>query len=150
MSHHLMSYVTSSYVICHIILCTCMEQTTAYVTSSYVICHIILCHMSHHLMSYVTSSYVICHIILCHMSHHLMSYITSSQQSVSWLYVHIQGRFFWRKYSNKCWIFFLENRVIKDVGIASSGTKDVGIASSEYKSSGTRKNARLHMMAWLQ
>ena len=26
----------------------------AYVTSSYVICHIILCHMSHHLMSYVT------------------------------------------------------------------------------------------------
>ena len=36
MSHHLMSYDTSSYVICHIILC----------------------HMSHHLMSYVTSSYV--------------------------------------------------------------------------------------------
>ena len=30
----------------------------SYVTSSYVIFHIILCHMSHHLVSYVTSSYV--------------------------------------------------------------------------------------------
>ena len=30
----------------------------SYATSSYVICHIILCHMPRHLMSFVTSSYV--------------------------------------------------------------------------------------------
>ena len=100
MSHHLMSYVTSSYVICHIILCHMSHHLMSYVTSSsqqppgsskresqrrkervrgvgvYVKRRegeIESPYAPGILVSYVISSYVICHIILCHMSHHLMS-----------------------------------------------------------------------------
>ena len=37
---------------------------TSYVTSSYILCHIIIHPMSHHHTSYVTSSYIRCHIII--------------------------------------------------------------------------------------
>ena len=36
---------------------------TFYITSSYILCHIIIHPMSHHHTSYVTSSYILCHII---------------------------------------------------------------------------------------
>ena len=36
---------------------------TYYVTSSYILCHIIIHTMSHHHTYYVTSSYILCHII---------------------------------------------------------------------------------------
>jgi hypothetical protein len=93
-----------------------ISLSSTYVTSSYVICHIILCHMSHHLLAYMDyevmiypsfekemilrrqcvgiftldqvstyrldiifiSLYHLHCVVLCHMSHHLMSYVTSS------------------------------------------------------------------------
>ena len=39
----------------------------SYVTSSYVICHIILCHTPiYHILCHIILAYYICHIILCH------------------------------------------------------------------------------------
>ena len=59
---------------------------TYYVTSSYILCHIIIHAMSHHHSYYVTSSFILdykrleilCHIIIHTMSHHHSYYVTSS------------------------------------------------------------------------
>jgi hypothetical protein len=64
MSHHHTYYVTSSYILCHIIIHT---THTYYVTSSYILCHIIIHTMSHHHTYYVTSSYIL---RIHTMSHH--------------------------------------------------------------------------------
>ena len=42
------------------ILCHMPHHLMSFVTSSYVICHVILCHLSHHLMSLVSSAGGIC------------------------------------------------------------------------------------------
>jgi hypothetical protein len=87
LSHHHTYYVTSSYILCHIIIhtmshlapvtgChiiihTMSHHHTYYVTSSYILCHI------SHLWQAVTSSYILCHIIIHTMSHHHTYYVTS-------------------------------------------------------------------------
>jgi len=55
LSHHHTFYVTSSYILCHIIIHTdehtgtpLSQGQTYYVTSSYILCHIIIHTMSHH------------------------------------------------------------------------------------------------------
>ena len=40
------------------------EESVFQVTSSYMLCHIIIHAMSHHHTCYVTSSYMLCHIII--------------------------------------------------------------------------------------
>ena len=61
--HHT-NYVTSSYILCHIIIHAMSHHHTYCVTSSYILCHIIIHTMSHHHTYYVTSSYTLCHIII--------------------------------------------------------------------------------------
>ena len=56
LSHHHTYYVTSSYILCHIIIHTMSHL--APVTG----CHIIIHTMSHHHTYYVASSYILCHI----------------------------------------------------------------------------------------
>ena len=64
MSHHLTYYVTSSYILCRIIIHTMSHHHTYYVASPYILCHIIIHTMSHHHTYYVTSSYILCHITM--------------------------------------------------------------------------------------
>jgi len=93
MSHHHTYYVTSSYILCHIIIHIMPNASTSTVQiarnfemsflsarmrmiSRYPV-H--MCHtMSHHHTYYVTSSYILCHIIIHTMSHHHTYYVTSS------------------------------------------------------------------------
>jgi hypothetical protein len=77
-------YVTSSYILCHIIIHTMSHHHT-------IIQPGIRCGgthqaaiMSHHHTYYVTSSYILCHIIMHTMSHHHTYYVTSSYHHTTW------------------------------------------------------------------
>jgi len=95
MSHHHTYYVTSSYILCHIIIQTernklKFEEEYAIFNTAIRLCHIIIHTMSHHMSHHhtyyvtswrrirniqhsntpVTSSYILCHIIIHTKSHH--------------------------------------------------------------------------------
>ena len=76
--HIIIHTMRATYILCHIIIRTMSHHHTYYVTSSYVLCHIIIHTMSHHHTYYVTSSYILCHIIIHTMSHHHTYSVTSS------------------------------------------------------------------------
>ena len=71
MSHHHTYHVTSSYILCHIIIIHTMSHHHTYVFRlMFGLCHIIIHPMSQHHTSYVTASYILCHSIIHPMSHH--------------------------------------------------------------------------------
>ena len=97
MSHHHTYYVTSSYILCHIIIHTMSHHHTCNITSSNTP-HPSPCAqqtrraMSHHHTYYVTSS-LLCHITIHTMSHHhTCTHACALEPSDSQLELVVQGR----------------------------------------------------------
>jgi len=85
-------YVTSSCILCHIIMHTMSHHHAYYVTSSCILCLDVCMHtMSHHHAYYVTSSCILCHIIMHTMfgSVHACMHVSTCVLVCVHVYVHV-------------------------------------------------------------